>query len=424
MEPIIYVYIVLSVIFLGLSSFFSSAETAFIGASRVRIKLLKYNGDITAAEDRVIRIMKNPERILSTVLLGNNLVNTAMAALGTLIAVSFMSDNVAAAVATIVVTFLLLIFGEATPKTIAAHHAERLAFLYVRPLEIMSVIFYPFVIALSWIASNLTRLAGERPASRLLLWSEKEIRTAISLGAEEGLVEKVEADMLNKVFEFGDRPALEVMTPRTDVNWIEQGTKLADFLSIYAQEPHTRYPIYEGNFDNVTGMVSIKDVLLSLAQNIVDMESPITKMTRPVHFVPETKQISELFSEMQTGGYQVAIIIDEYGGTAGVITLNQLVEEIMGELGDELARSEKEFETIDATTFQVDGNMRVEEVGEQLGVELPSGEYETVAGFVMSLLGRIPREGEQVKFDKLKIVITGMKGRKIEKILITKEASS
>lgn len=422
MEPIIYVYIALLVFFLGLSAFFSSAETAFIGASRIRIKLLKENGDIKAGEQQVIQIMKNPERILSTVLLGNNLVNTAIAALGTLIAVELIGgNNIGAAVATIVVTFLLLIFGEATPKTIAAHHAERLAFLYVRPLEIISVIFYPFVIALSWIASHLTKLAGERPASRLLLWTEQEIRTAISLGAEEGVVEKVEADMLHKVFDFGDRPVHEVMTPRTDSIWLEQGMKLADFLSTYAQEPHSRFPVYEGNFDNVTGMVFIKDVLLALAQDKLDKESPITKMARPVHFVPETKRISELFSEMQAGGFKVAIIIDEYGGTAGIVTLNQLVEEIMGELGDELDRSEKEFETIDATTFQVDGNMRVEEASEQLGVELPLGEYETVAGFILNLIGRIPREGDQVKYDKLKLVITAMKGRKIEKVMVTKE---
>jgi putative hemolysin len=316
---------------------------------------------------------------------------------------------------------LLLIFGEATPKTIAAHHAERLAILFVRPLEVISMIFYPFVIALSWIATRLTRLAGERHPSRLLLWNEQEIRTAISLGAEEGVVEQVEADMLHKVFEFGDNPVHEIMTPRTDVNWVEQGAKLADFLSIYAQEPHSRFPVYEGNFDNVTGMVFIKDVLLALAQDVLGKEDTITKLARPVHFVPETKRISELFSEMQAGGFQVAIIIDEYGGTAGVVTMNQLVEEIMGEMGDELLKSEKEFETIDATTFQVDGNMRVEEASEQLGVELPSGDYETVAGFVLSLLGHIPREGEQIRYDRLKLVITAMKGRKIEKVLITKE---
>ena len=415
------IYIVLMVIFLGLSAFFSSAETAFIGASRIKIRLLKDNGETPPETDQVIKMMKNPERTLSTVLLGNNLTNSAMAALGTLIAVKFMSDNLGAAVATLAVTFLLLIFGEAAPKTIAAHHAERVAFLYVRPLGIFSAIFYPLIMALSWIASNLTRLAGEHPDSRLLMWNEKEIRTAISLGAEEGTVEKIEADMLHKVFDFGNRPVFEIMTPRTDVIWAEQEMKLSDFMEIYAQEPHSRFPVYEGNFDNVTGIIFIKDVLLGLAQDLIDRETPINKLSRPVYFVPETKRISELFNEMQAGGYQVAVIIDEYGGTAGVVTLSQLVEEIMGELGDELIIPDKEFETIDATTFQVDGNMRVEEASEQLGVILPEGDYETVAGFILNLLGHIPNEGEQIRYDKLKLVITEMKGRKVEKILITKE---
>lgn len=415
------IYIVLLIIFLGLSAFFSSAETAFIGASRIKIKMLRDNDDISPEADKVIQMMKKPERTLSTVLLGNNLTNTAMAALGTLIAVEFMSENVGAAVATVAVTFLLLIFGEAAPKTIAAHHSERMAFLYVRPLGIFSTIFSPLIIAISWIASSITKLVGESAGSRLIMWDEKEIRTAISLGAEEGMVEKIEADMLHKVFDFGDRPVHEVMTPRTDVIWIEQGMTLDNFMEIYSQEPHSRFPVYEGNFDNVTGIVFIKDVLLGLAQDVLERESPITKLTRPIHFVPETKRISELFNEMQSGGYQVAIIIDEYGGTAGVVTLNQLVEEIMGELRDELAIPEKEFETIDATTFQVDGNMRVEEASEQLGVALPEGDYETIAGFVLNQVGHIPDEGEQIRFDKLKLVITEMKGRKIEKILITKE---
>jgi len=421
MEFIIYVYIVLLFFFLGLSAFFSSAETAFIGASRVRVKLLRDKGDRTAEADRVVQMMKRPERLLSTVLLGNNLANTAIAALGTLIAVSFMDENTGAAVATVGATILLLIFGEVTPKTIAAHHAERLALFYVRPLEVISTVFHPFVIVLSWIASKLAGLAGEHPVPRLLLWTEKEIRTAISLGEEEGVVEKAEADMLHKVFEFGDRPVYEVMTPRTDVIWIEQGTKLADFFAIYAQEPHSRFPVYQGNFDNVTGIISIKDVLLAQAQDSLDKESPVTELARPVHFAPETKRIGELFTEMQAGGYQVAIIIDEYGGTAGMVTLNQLVEEIVGELGDELAKSSKEFETIDATTFQIDGSMQIEEVNEQLGLELPLGEYETVAGFILSLLGRIPKEGEQIKYNKLKIVVADMKGRRIEKVLVTKE---
>jgi putative hemolysin len=273
---------------------------------------------------------------------------------------------------------------------------------------------------LNHIGIRLTKLVGPEIKPQPTV-SEEEIRSAISVGEKEGVVEGTEADMLHKVFEFGDRPVREVMIPRTDIIWIEQGTKLADFLSIYAQNSHSRFPVYEGNFDNVTGMIFIKDVLLAQAQDSLGKESPITELARPVYFVPKTKRISELFTEMQAGGYQVAIIADEYGGTAGIVTLNQLVEEIVGELRDELAKSSKEFETIDSTTSQVDGSMRVEEANEQLRLELPLGEYETLAGFILSLLGHIPKEGEQIRYHKLKLVVTGMRGRKIEKVLITKE---
>lgn len=412
------IYIILLVVFLAFSAFFSSAETAFVGASRVRLKHLE-NGNDTKAE-KVVRMMKSPERFLSTVLLGNNLTNTAIATLGTLIAVSFMTDNTGAIVATVCVTVLLLIIGEVMPKTIATHHAERMALLYVRPVEMISIVFHPAVVALSWLASKVTRMAGA-PAVRRLLLTEQEIHTAISVWQEEGVVEKGEAVMLHKVFEFGDRPVHEAMTPRTEVVWIEQGMKLTDFLGIYVENPHSRFPVYEGNSDNVVGMIFIKDILLAQAQNSINEDSSVTEWIRPVHFVPESKHISDVFTEMQAGGFKVAIVIDEYGGTAGIVTLNQLVEEIVGDLGDEFGNSERDFEEIDATTVQIDGSMRVEEVNEQLDLELPLGDYETVAGFILSRLGYIPKEGEQIRYNKLKLVVTNMKGMKIEKVLVTRD---
>jgi putative hemolysin len=369
---------------------------------------------------RVAKILQHPERFLATVLLGINLAETAVATLGTLIAASLWGEKLGAAIAIILITVITLIFAEFLPKSIAASYGEKIALRYVTPIEFISLVFYPFVYVLNHIGIRLTKLVGPEIEPRPTV-SEEEIRTAISLGEKEGVVEETEADMLHKVFEFGDRPVREVMIPRTDIIWVEQGTKLADFLSIYAQHPHSRFPVYEGNFDNITGMVFIKDVLLAQAQDSLGKESPVTELARPVYFVPETKCIGELFTEMQAGGYQVAIIADEYGGTAGIVTLNQLVEEIVGELKDELAKSSKEFETIDSTTSQVDGSMRVEEANEQLGLELPLGEYETVAGFILSLLGHIPKEGAQIRYHKLKLVVTGMRGRKIEKVLVTKE---
>ena len=253
------------------------------------------------------------------------------------------------------------------------------------------------------------------------LVSEEEIRSMISVGREEGTVEEAEAEMLHKVFDFGDRCVREVVTPRPEVAWVEEGIRLADFLAIYAESPHTRFPVYRDNIDNVVGILSIKDVLMAQAKGSVDKESVIDELVRPVRFVPETKRIAQLFAEMQSQGYHMVVAVDEFGVTSGIVTLEQLVGEIVGRLGDELVGEAKDFEFIDEQTVQVDGSMRVEDANEELNLGLPPGDYDTVAGFVLSLLGYIPKEGEQLRYNGLKLVIIEMRGLKIEKILVTKE---
>jgi putative hemolysin len=190
---------------------------------------------------------------------------------------------------------------------------------------------------------------------------------------------------------------------------------------IRAKRPIPAFPVYEENMDNVVGVLSIKDVLMALARNSITRESPIDELIRPAYFTPETKRISELFAEMRDKNYRMAIVVDEYGGTAGIVSLSRLMEEIVGPVGDELAAAEKEYESINENTFQIDGGLRIEEANEELGLELPDGDYETVAGFVLSLLGRIPKQGRQLKYKNLKMVVTKMKGHKIEEILLTKE---
>jgi len=243
----------------------------------------------------------------------------------------------------------------------------------------------------------------------------------ISGGHREGTVEEEEAEMLHKVFEFGNRPVREVIVPRTEVVWVEKGTKLADFLTLYAQSPLSRFPVYEDNMDNVVGILSVKDILMAKAKGTVSDEGVIDDLIRPAYFAPETKRINELFAEMRDKNYRMTVVVDEFGGTAGIVSLSRLVEEIVGPVGDELAAIEKEYETINENTFQIDGGMRVEEANEEMGLDIPTGDYETVAGFVLDLLGHIPKQGEQLRYKGLKIVITEMRGMKIEKILLTKE---
>ncbi len=372
--------------------------------------------------DRVSKMLKRPERLLSTILLGNNLVNTAAAALGTALAISIWGVEQGVLIATIVVTILLLIFAETTPKTIATRHAERLSLIFARPIEVISWLLTPFVVVLSWIASGLSKLAGGAPVPRSLV-SEEEIRTMITVGHKEGTVEEEQAEMLHNVFDFGDRPVREVMVPRPEVVCLEQGSTMADFLTLYTESPLSRFPVYQENMDNVVGILSIKDVLMAQAKDAVSNDSNIDDLIRPAYFTPETKPISELFTEMRDKNYRMAVVVDEYGGTAGIVSLSRLVEEIVGPVGDELAAVEKDYEAINEYTFQIDGGMRIEEANEEMKLELPEGDYETVAGFILDLLGHIPKTGEQLRYKGLKIVITKMRGVKIEEILLTKEKS-
>jgi len=411
-------YLVFLFVCLLLSAFFSSSETAFIALQRIRVEHM-VNTKVSGA-DRVAKMLQRPERLLSTILLGNNFVNTAAAALATGLAISIWGAEQGILIATIGVTIILLIFCETTPKTIATQHAERLSLIYARPIEVISWLFTPLVVVLSWIASGFSKLLGGATVPRSLV-SEDEIRTMISVGHKEGTVEETEAEMLHKVFEFGDRPVREVMVPRPEVVCIEQGSKLADFLTLYAESPLSRFPVYQENMDNVVGILSVKDVLMAQAKGTISDQSVIDDLVRPAYFTPETKRINELFAEMRDKNYRMCVVVDEFGGTAGIASLSRLVEEIVGPVGDELAAVEKEYEVINEYTFQIDGSMRIEQANEEMELELPEGDYETVAGFILDLLGRIPKRGEQLKYKDLKLVITKMRGVKIEEILLTKE---
>ena len=420
MSSIEALYLVLLVVCLFLSAFFSGSETAFISLQKVRLEYLVSTQAKGAG--RVARMVEHPEKFLSTVLLGNTFVNTAAAALATALAITHWPEH-GILISTVGITIVLLIFAETTPKTIAAHHAERLSLLAIRPLELISWLFTPFVAVLSWIASGVGKLLGGEPVSGSLATAD-EIRNMIMLGHKEGTVEESEAIMLHKVFDFGDRPVKEITIPRPEVVAIEQGSTVADFLSLYAESPLSRFPVFQENMDNVVGILSIKDALMGLARGEVERETLIDELTRPAYFTPETKLIDELFSEMRDNNFRMAVVIDEFGGTAGVVSLSRLVEKIVGPVGDELADAEREYEKISANTFQIDGGMRIEEMNEEMGLELPESEdYETIAGFILSRIGHIPRQGEQLRYRDVRIVVTKMRAMKIEEVLLTKESA-
>lgn len=413
------VYLVLFFVCLLLSGFFSSSEVAFVSLQRLRLRHLATTEGGAAKE--VAEMAEKPERLLTTILLGNNLVNTAAAALATVVAASALGgEGRAVLVATAGVTVLLLIFGEVFPKTVATRYGERLALFYAAPMKALIFVLLPIATIFLWIADKLARMVGAAPVQQALV-SEDEIRTAVSVGAEEGTLVESEAEMVERVFRFGDHQVAEVITPRPDIKWVEAGTKLGDFLALYAESPHSRFPVYEDTIDNVVGILWIKDVLIAQAVGKIEQDSLIDGLLRPAYFVPESKLIAELFTELQESGGQLAMVVDEFGGTAGLVTMEQLLEEIVGEFGDELARVRKDYEAVGENSFSIDGGMRFDDANEKLGLDLPDGDYETVAGFVLSVLGHIPKEGEQVKYRDLKLAVSEMKGVKIGKILVTRE---
>ena len=405
---------------LALSAFFSSAESAFISLPKLRIRYLVESG-VKGAE-KLARVAAKPERFLATVLLGNNLVNIAAATLGTIIAVAIWGLPWGPIIATVGVTAIILVFGEVIPKTFAVHHAQRLSLIYANPLRIVELCFYPFILALERIGLRFTRIVTVSEEDKQII-SEGEIRSAINVGESEGVVEEDEAKILRQVFEFTDRPVSKVMVPRTEIAWVQQGTKLSDFLNIYTQGRYSRFPVYKDNTDNVVGILHAKDVLMKLTDGSGSKNSVIDDLVRPTYFVPEGKHLGELLAEMRDGGHHAAIVVDEFGGIAGMVTLGQLTEEIVGDIHDELTDQEKDFIVTGDSTFQLDGGFRVEEANEELKLNLPGGDYETVAGFILSHLGRIPKQGEHFKYQNLKFVITEMRGMKIEKVMVTRETS-
>ena len=403
---------------LALSAFFSSAESAFIALPKLRLRYLVESG--VKGADKLAKAAERPERVLATVLLGNNLVNVAAATLGTIMAVAAFGPVTGPIVATLGITALILIFGEVIPKTLAMHHAQRLSLAYVEPLKIIELCLYPFVLVLDKIGLSFTKMANVSEEEKKLV-SEGEILSAISAGESEGVVEQDEAKILQKVLEFTDRPVSKIMIPRTEITWVAQGTTLRDFLNLYTERRYSRFPVYKENTDNVVGILHAKDVLTKLTDDSVDRESAIDDLVRPTYFVPESKQMGELLAEMRDGGHHAAIVVDEFGGMAGMVTIGQLTEEIVGDFRDELTYKEKDFIVAGDSTFQLDGGFRIDEANEELGLKLPGGDYETVAGFILNHLGRIPKRGEQFKYQNLKFVVTEMRGMKIEKVMLTKE---
>jgi len=403
------------VILLILSAFFSSAEAAFLSVRKVRLRHLEATG--VKGARRVRQLVEQPEKFLPTILLGNNLVNVGFASIATALFVDLFGQGKGVAIATAAGTMMLLIFGENIPKTLAIRHAEKATFLYAAILKWIDIIFFPIVVFIQFLNRCFSKVFG---GSLKALITEEEIKVLISVGQSVGTVVREEAEMLQKVFRFGDMQLREIMTPRVEIVGVENNISLRKFLKIYTEHYHTRFPVFDGDVDNVIGVLSVKDIMKGLTQRGISENMKATNIIRDPLFVPETKLIAPLFDDMRKSGNQMAMVVDEYGGISGLVTLKQLLEEIVGRVGEDGEEAEEEYEAIDEHTFQVDGAMGVGDANIELQLGIPEGEYDTVAGFVLESLGKIPKAGDYYHFANTKFEVTEMNGHKIEKVTILK----
>jgi len=414
----IVVYVLLIVVFLVLSAFFSSSEAAFLSFQKTRLSHL-VNTNVPGAK-RVSEMIANMERLLSTILLGNNLVNVAFSAIITILSVELLGGGpLAVGFATLLGTILLLIFGEIIPKSVAIRKSEKLSLLYARPLKSLEIALFPAILFLQWLSNITQNLLGRNDSEETI--TEGEILSMIDIGEAEGTVEPAEAEMLENVFRFGDQQVREVMTPRPEIVSIERGITLQEFLQIYAENTHTRFPVHKESRDDIVGIISAKDILRALATRGVQENESVTDIVRDVYFVPETKPVSQLFEELRRTGHQMAICLDEYGGIAGLVTIKRLTEVIVGKVGEEGESPEEEYSNIRPNLFQIEGGMDIGEANEEMELNLPEGDYETIAGFVLSQLGEIPSVGDQFEYKNLLFRIQEMDRFRIESLLIRKK---
>jgi putative hemolysin len=412
--PVTVVILVVSVLGYALVN---SIEIAVVAANRIRVRHLAEEGSKRA--QALERLHASQDRFFAFIVVFQNLFVVVASAMGSIIAIE-VAGGLGLLIGTAITTLIIALVGEVTPKTLAAGATERYALAVATPVNWCMRALGPLVSGMAAAPRVLARTLFGASGGVSPTVTEAELRMLIDIGTEEKAFEEETGELLERVFHFRDRHAHEIMVPRTEVTWLEKGTTIGDFYEVFEGAPHTRFPVFEESIDNVIGVVVIKDVLRGLARGRVDRETPIESCMRPGFFVPETKAVGTLFWEMQAEGHQMAIIVDEYGGTAGILTVEQLLEEMVGQLGDELRRPQREFMAIDEKRAQVDGGMSVLEANEALGIAIPEGDYETVAGYMLSRLGHVPEEGEQVVGEGFRAVVAEMRGVKIERVFVTR----
>lgn len=401
------------IILLCLSAFFSSSETALTTVNQIRMRTLADNGDKRAA--RVLRVTGNPGKMLSAILIGNNIVNLSASSISTSLAIHLFG-NTGAGIATGILTFLILIFGEVTPKTMATIKADSMSLTVAAPIGFLMKILTPVIFIINKLSLGLMFLLHINIKDAQKKMTEEELRTIVDVSQENGVIEHEERDMIHNLFDFGDAEAKEIMVPRIDMTFVQADATYQEVLDIFRQDMFTRLPVYEDSTDNVIGIINMKDFLL---QNDTP-EFSVRNLLREPCFTYEHKNTADLFLEMRKSSISLAIVLDEYGVTAGLITLEDLLEEIVGEIRDEYdADEEDDITRISDREFYVLGSANLNDVSEALSLHFTSDDYDTIGGYCLGLLDHLPEKNEIILTDNnILIRIDRMEKNRIERIYI------
>lgn len=407
------IQLIVLIILLLLSGFFSSAETALTTANRIRMRTLAEEGNKQAA--RVLAITDDSSKMLSAILIGNNIVNLSASSIATSLALNLFG-NVGVGIATGVLTLLVLIFGEISPKTIATIYADKISLSYSGIILFLMKILTPVIFIINALSMLLLKLLRVNPNDAAKQMTEKEFRTIVDVGHENGIIESEEHAIINNVFDFNDSQAKEVMVPRIDMTMVDINSSYEELLEIFREFQFTRIPVYEDSTDNVVGILNIKDLLL--------LDNPdhfsIRDMMREPFYTYEHKNTAELFNEIKNQSINMAIVLDEYGTTVGLITLEDLIEEIVGEIRDEYDENEEdELTKLNEQEYLVSGSMNLEDLCEALNLPFSSEDYDTIGGYLIGLLEHFPKEGETFTTEEnITLRAQKMDKNRIEKIHI------
>jgi putative hemolysin len=408
--------LILLIAALFLAATAAAAETALTSVSRIKIRNQAEEGDQRA--QRILRMLENPQNFLSTILVVSNVSVIIATTVSTILAINLFVQF-GEIISTIVLSFIVLVFCEITPKTIAVQAPEAWAKRLARPVEGLSSVMHPIIVGLTFITRGLVRLIGGRTVRRGPFVTEEELRLLVEVGEEEGVLEEDEREMIHNVFELADTTVREIMVPRIDMVTIEGSAGVEEAMDLIVQGGQSRIPVYAGSIDNIIGVLYAKDLLRM--QRSHQQPGRVSELVRQAYFVPESKHLDDLLRELQQQHVHMAIVVDEYGSVSGLVTIEDLVEEIIGDIQDEYDREEQLFEQISEDEYLVNAKISLDELNEELDTKLTSENYDTLGGFVYGHLDKIPTVGDEVEAGGFTMTVTSTRGRRVTKVRLIRQ---